>query len=103
MKNSSPVMTAASRLMTIVDPGQWLRENEARSALRVVFDNDNSGDDAWSAPRRLRPRERRFEAGERDRKLLGVRAGHVFQLAREDIIDGRLISLGEPAEHVALI
>ena len=77
-------------------------ENFINESPRALASN-NSGDGVWSAPRRLRPPESTFEAGEGGRKLLGVRACHVLELAREHFIDGRLVPAGEPAEHVALI
>ena len=50
-----------------------------------------------------RPRESIREAGQCLRKLLGMRAGHVLELAGEDFIDGGVVPPGEVMQHLLLI
>ena len=66
-------------------------QNEA-SMLR----NGHFGDLSGPGQRRREPRNRR-------RQLLGMRARHILQLPRQHGVDRRLIPLGEPPQHLALI
>jgi len=49
------------------------------------------------------PGQRRRELRSRRRQLLGMRACHILQLARQHRIDRPLIPLREPPQHLPLI